>query len=620
MRKTPTLLYLFLLAHFSLFCQTWSYESVSRIAHIDNFNPLIGIANEHHTIIAGRIDDPAPGTDDNYIIIDGVEYSNLIEGATLSGNPSNVNDFINKLFLDEHRLVMVGVIGFGTTKVVVYDIQSETIEFVRCVNLNAGAMTEVYLEGNHLYIAYSGSNLNGEARDCTNNATQTPLTSNDPAILKFDITSGEMLAEIHFDNIAEQSFSVGDDGFIYVAELSDPSGNHQAKVYKLDDNLNIVSESGAILTNAVNGFFGPRLPFGAPLKAVTANDGKTYVVMHAGVRVTVLDENLDEVEVPAQAFDDVRYLNYETYNRGIEFLNDSFFLLGVAETREFLAAGIDPDNDTDGAWLKKIELSGLQSVGLRGWITSSSTSGNVERPLWLGMGIADGKLKLLGYSQASSALYLNGTQIADGTQGSDVATLYEATVDVSTITGTNRGIGSFSISDPNGAVNLLDNHNVVYSSVDPSLITNLTVGRTPESEVGSYGTGVPPVSPSASTTHNFSAGNTFYTYTLDTSSATENTDFFVGYLESATTGTLSVASNAKDTFKVFPNPFTESLNIGVNNTLPPLRVSVYDLTGKLVLKPNLSQNKVSLSPLKSGIYFLKIESENSSEIKRVIKQ
>ncbi len=74
---------------------------------------------------------------------------------------------------------------------------------------------------------------------------------------------------------------------------------------------------------------------------------------------------------------------------------------------------------------------------------------------------------------------------------------------------------------------------------------------------------------------------------------------------------------------VFPNPFTDKINIQLLNDNQQTEVSIYNAIGKLCRKEMISekQNEINLSELKSGIYFLKISSDGKiDETIRVIKQ
>ena len=86
---------------------------------------------------------------------------------------------------------------------------------------------------------------------------------------------------------------------------------------------------------------------------------------------------------------------------------------------------------------------------------------------------------------------------------------------------------------------------------------------------------------------------------------------------------LSVNENAtQSSFKVSPNPATNYINIQ-NSKQEIVSINVYNVLGKEVLKINeskLSNIKLNLSSLKSGIYLLKTTSNSSTHITRFIKQ
>jgi hypothetical protein len=80
--------------------------------------------------------------------------------------------------------------------------------------------------------------------------------------------------------------------------------------------------------------------------------------------------------------------------------------------------------------------------------------------------------------------------------------------------------------------------------------------------------------------------------------------------------TMNTIENTKQKSAVFPIPATDFINIKSEEKLF-LKV-IYSLEGKKVKE--FFQNKISISELKPGIYFLKINKEKSSEIIKFIKQ
>jgi len=69
---------------------------------------------------------------------------------------------------------------------------------------------------------------------------------------------------------------------------------------------------------------------------------------------------------------------------------------------------------------------------------------------------------------------------------------------------------------------------------------------------------------------------------------------------------------------IFPNPTSSFLTIRSNKLISP--ISIYDITGKLVLQNKRNSNEIILdiSNLNSGLYFIKSNSQNSSIRKKFI--
>lgn len=69
-------------------------------------------------------------------------------------------------------------------------------------------------------------------------------------------------------------------------------------------------------------------------------------------------------------------------------------------------------------------------------------------------------------------------------------------------------------------------------------------------------------------------------------------------------------------FKIYPNPVNNILNIKTNEVVEI--IEIYDLTGKSVLNKSNNLERVNVSELYYGIYFLKIKSNNYSVIKKIM--
>lgn len=103
------------------------------------------------------------------------------------------------------------------------------------------------------------------------------------------------------------------------------------------------------------------------------------------------------------------------------------------------------------------------------------------------------------------------------------------------------------------------------------------------------------------------------------------------YLGATSSGTLSTTlnelnfTNSDNSFKVYPNPAHDMLNIDATifvNSLTPLKVSVTDVVGRLVSSStvNHQNTQINTSSLKEGIYFLSIEKEGKLYTSKFIKE
>jgi sugar lactone lactonase YvrE len=73
---------------------------------------------------------------------------------------------------------------------------------------------------------------------------------------------------------------------------------------------------------------------------------------------------------------------------------------------------------------------------------------------------------------------------------------------------------------------------------------------------------------------------------------------------------------------VFPNPANSILTVQLPTNYTAAKIEVYDVNGKQVLeeKLNIDQNSFSVSELKSGFYYLVLQSENSTYKAKFIKE
>ncbi len=89
-------------------------------------------------------------------------------------------------------------------------------------------------------------------------------------------------------------------------------------------------------------------------------------------------------------------------------------------------------------------------------------------------------------------------------------------------------------------------------------------------------------------------------------------------------------NNISDDFyslNIFPNPFSENINIiFYSGSAKTVSIIIYDATGRIILEERYPVNngyneiiKDNLSDLSSGIYFLRVQSENTFFIHKLIK-
>lgn len=91
-------------------------------------------------------------------------------------------------------------------------------------------------------------------------------------------------------------------------------------------------------------------------------------------------------------------------------------------------------------------------------------------------------------------------------------------------------------------------------------------------------------------------------------------------------GILAVSGNevAANAVSLYPNPATDEVVIAKNKAISLDAVGIYDVTGRLIntvdLKKMEQAQTINISQLQSGIYFLRIQAENATITKQLIKE
>lgn len=78
-------------------------------------------------------------------------------------------------------------------------------------------------------------------------------------------------------------------------------------------------------------------------------------------------------------------------------------------------------------------------------------------------------------------------------------------------------------------------------------------------------------------------------------------------------------TNLKNQVTVYPNPVKDVLNFTYSDKIKTLKL--YDMNGKLVLSPKAVSQKIDVSKLTNGVYFLEVELvDNTKKFEKIIKQ
>jgi type IX secretion system substrate protein len=82
---------------------------------------------------------------------------------------------------------------------------------------------------------------------------------------------------------------------------------------------------------------------------------------------------------------------------------------------------------------------------------------------------------------------------------------------------------------------------------------------------------------------------------------------------------LNTEAPVKNNITIYPNPVTSLLNIRADDISVLKKADIYDLSGKLLLSPEIGLNAIDISSLASGIYLLNITGEDINANFRFIK-
>ena len=82
--------------------------------------------------------------------------------------------------------------------------------------------------------------------------------------------------------------------------------------------------------------------------------------------------------------------------------------------------------------------------------------------------------------------------------------------------------------------------------------------------------------------------------------------------------TASVEDRFESNFKIYPNPANDYIQINSNN-IEISSVEMYSIVGKRIISnQKLVNDRLDISSLTSGIYLLKVNSQERSLVKKII--
>jgi hypothetical protein len=105
-------------------------------------------------------------------------------------------------------------------------------------------------------------------------------------------------------------------------------------------------------------------------------------------------------------------------------------------------------------------------------------------------------------------------------------------------------------------------------------------------------------------------------------------DYFISFVSGIDSASASLLCATNDTrgaydvmsLQVFPNPFTQEIQIDFANVTGSVVLSVYDAFGKLILQENVPAScRVSTSEWPAGVYFICLKNRAGTSVKKLIK-
>jgi putative heme degradation protein len=82
--------------------------------------------------------------------------------------------------------------------------------------------------------------------------------------------------------------------------------------------------------------------------------------------------------------------------------------------------------------------------------------------------------------------------------------------------------------------------------------------------------------------------------------------------------TMSLATSDRLGLKIFPNPVSSGY-VSLKTSISGIKnVELFDLNGKIVLKTSINTNKLNVSAINPGVYFIKLSVNGVNETSKLI--
>lgn len=239
--------------------------------------------------------------------------------------------------------------------------------------------------------------------------------------------------------------------------------------------------------------------------------------------------------------------------------------------------------------------------------------------------IDDGiRIRNTGIFNNDGAIQINGSGSDDIETDSDTGTTFSNTANATFAPGASPGLleikddldmGTATITFEIAGTTAITEFDQIqnFSAGTALTITNATANLDWGSYIPSVGDKFMVIDGSGDVTGTFSA------VTTTNSDIVTTINYTATEVEIEVTSTLSIDDVNISDFKVYPNPANDFINIESKN-IKVSSVDMYNVLGAKVLSSELTNNRVNVSNLVKGVYFMKINSEGGSATKKVVIQ